>query len=627
MTVDAEGTRTVVGPQGVPVPAGPLAGHRLAGAGGTAAHRVLARHLVELGADRVSDAGPLRLIGPDEAQLPIELDWTEPADPAGGAGRPAELDEVTAQARYGLMAVHGRARGGPARISLDYVGTAAAVVAGQGVLAALLAGLRGGPAPESVRVPVAGAALLTVSQYLAAGSADDPEYVEAPTAAGSPPPFVCADGVWVELETLDPAPWHQLWTGLGVEPSVAARAWRAFVLRYATATAPLPAQLHAAVAAVPLARLQELAGAAGVAVQPVRGHADRSRDNYLPGADTPPWTIAAGPQRRAVGVDSGGAAGGTGGGPLTGLRVVEAGRRIQGPLAGQVLRLLGAEVIRIEPAGGDPLRGMPPMVGDCSARFLALNRGKRIVEADLRSPDGRATVRELATSADAFLHNWAPGKAARLGLDAGDLWAANPRLVYTYASGWGDARGSDPPPGTDFMVQAYAGLGAQLRPAGEPPAGSLMTMLDVLGGLVAAQGVLAGLVAGHRDGRGQRVDSSLLSAAGVLQGPVLRGEQPAHPRGGPLDGPLPAAGGHLAVPEGTTATSLARITGGAGLAGALDRLAELPVADAVGQLRAGGVAAVPVCPEPGLLAADPTLAALLDIDGCAFVTPPWRFFR
>ena len=209
-----------------------------------------------------------------------------------------------------------------------------------------------------------------------------------------------------------------------------------------------------------------------------------------------------------------------GGLPLHGLRVVEAGRRIQGPLAGHVLRLLGAEVVRVEPAGGDPLRGMPPMVGDCSARFLALNRGKRIVEVDLRSAAGRATVRDLVDTADVFLHNWAPGKAAELGLDSGDFVARNPRLVYAYASGWGDARGPDAPPGTDFIAQAYAGLGEQLRPTGQPPAGSLMTLLDVLGGLVCAEGVLAALVARQRQRRGQRVETSLLSAAGVLQGPL-----------------------------------------------------------------------------------------------------------
>ncbi|MFY1694710.1 CoA transferase [Solwaraspora sp. WMMA2101] len=601
-----------------------MAGHVVAGTTATTADQVLACHLVDLGATRDPGDGPLRLTVPGGMELPVQIDWSHPGVTAGDAAT-WPLDEVTAQARCALMAVHGRARGGPARIALDYVGTAAGLLACQGVLAARLAGLRGGAPAGPVTVSVAGAALLTVSQYLAAGSAVDPEYVELPATAGTPPPFACADGALVELETLDPAPWHRLWTELGVAPSVAGHAWRGFVLRYATATAPLPVQLHAAIGQVPFGRLRDLAQAAGVAVQLVRGHAERCHDRYQPGVDSPPWRIGAGPVAAAS--PASGTRWPAAEGPLAGLRVVEAGRRIQGPLAGQLLRLLGAEVVRIEPVGGDPLRGMPPMVGDCSARFLALNRGKRIVEADLRSPAGRATVRDLAADADAFVHNWAPGKAAQLGLDATDLWAANPRLVYAYASGWGDAAGSDPPPGTDFMVQAYAGLGTHLRPYGEAPAGSLMTLLDVLGGLVAVEGVLAGLVAGHRDRRGQRVDSSLLSAAGVLQGPVLRGERPARRERDPLDGPLPAIGGQLAVPAGTTPQSLTRATSAVGPADALDRLAGLPVDDAVALLRAGGVAAVPVCPDPGLLATDPAFAELLDIDGCAYVRAPWRFVR
>ncbi|MGH3430980.1 MAG: CoA transferase, partial [Mycobacteriales bacterium] len=82
------------------------------------------------------------------------------------------------------------------------------------------------------------------------------------------------------------------------------------------------------------------------------------------------------------------------------------------------------------------------------------------------------------------------------------LVAINPRLVSAHASGWGDALGADPPPGTDFMVQAYAGLPDHLTPADEAPAGSLMTLLDVLGGLIATSGVLAGLLGRERDGRG-----------------------------------------------------------------------------------------------------------------------------
>lgn len=114
-------------------------------------------------------------------------------------------------------------------------------------------------------------------------------------------------------------------------------------------------------------------------------------------------------------------------------------------MAGHVLKLLGADVVRVEPPGGDPMRGIPPMAGTTSARFSALNAGKTVTEIDFTTVTGRQAIRELVSEADVFLHNWAPGKAARLGLDADDLRPARPGLVYAWASGWGDALGPEPP--------------------------------------------------------------------------------------------------------------------------------------------------------------------------------------
>ncbi|WP_255421250.1 CoA transferase [Micromonospora sp. BL4] len=571
--------------------AAPLAGTTVCGDAATAADVVVVEHLSLLGARR-RPGGPLQVDGID-----VHTDWTDPT------GR--LLDEVTAQAALGLMATHGRATGGPVRLGVDYVSTVAGVVAAQGALAAALAGLRR-QRPGSVRVSLAGAALLTVSQYLAAGSTRDTDATGEVTGPGVPPPFTSLDGVVFEVETLDPEPWRCWWTALGATPGDVARGWRAFVLRYATAAAPIPPALHQITRRRPFAELCASAHAAGVAVQEVRGLTARRVDAGPDGRFGAPWRIRAGAPAGALPDLPAGRL------PLHGLRVLEAGRRIQGPLAGHVLRLLGAEVTRVEPAGGDPLRGMPPMVGDCSARFLALNRGKRIVEVDLRSASGRTTVRDLADESDVFLHNWAPGKAAEFDLDSTDFVASNPGLVYAHASGWGDSRGADAPPGTDFVAQAYSGLGDQLRPAGEPPAGSLMTLLDVLGGLVCAEGVLAALVARQRDRRGQRVDTSLLSAAGVLQGPLPA----ARPVWGRWDVPTPVADGHIMLAAGSD-LAVAQTT--------LGDAATLTAGEAVARLDAAGVRAVRVCPEPGELAGDPAAADLIEIDGCAFVRPPWRF--
>lgn len=211
-------------------------------------------------------------------------------------------------------------------------------------------------------------------------------------------------------------------------------------------------------------------------------------------------------------------------------------------MVGHVLRSLGAEVVRVEPPGGDPMRGIPPMSGDCSARFRALNDGKRVEELDLKSAAGRRSLRELVARADAFVHNWAPGRAERSGLDAEDLARSSPGLVYAWSSGWAPLDCPDPPLGTDFLVQAHSGIAAAAQRPGEPSAPSLMTLTDVLGGLVCATGVLAALLRRWRTGCGVRVDSSLYSAAGVLPRPV---------RGRPSGELVATLDGHLALPEGS----------------------------------------------------------------------------
>ncbi|GIH03489.1 hypothetical protein Rhe02_15560 [Rhizocola hellebori] len=559
---------------------------------------LVVRHLTYLGAQ--SKPGESLRIARDGHGLEIAAEW-------------AGLDEPTAQAAYGLMAIHGRAQAsGPQRLAVDYVTTATGVIATQGVLAALLSGMRGRPI-AAVGTGVANAALLTISQYLAAASASDPDYLEPLASNGTPPPFESADGTLLELETLDPQPWADFWTFLGLTPAVIARAWKAFVLRYATATASLPAELHQATRMLAFEQLRQAAERAGVTIQPVRTFGQRLAD--VEGQCQQlgrPWTISPRPGRRtspSQAMDSAE--------PLSGLLVVETGRRIQGPMAGHILQLLGAEVVRIEPLGGDPLRGMPPMVGDCSARFLALNRNKRVVEADLRAASGRATVRELARDAAVFLHNLAPGKAAQMSLDAPDLWKINPGLVYAYASGWGEERGGSPPPGTDFIAQAYSGLAHNVRPAGQRPAGSLMTILDVLGGLIAAEGVVAALVNRYRTGRGQQVDSSLLSAAGVLQAPIAESAAAHQPVWGMWDAPVPTADGHVMIAAGSRPPQSLSPTD----------LASQRTVDALASLRSAGMCAVAVCQDPAALVTDPAVSPLVEFDGCAFVRPPWRFVR
>jgi crotonobetainyl-CoA:carnitine CoA-transferase CaiB-like acyl-CoA transferase len=533
------------------------------------------------------------------------------------------LDEPLVQAACGLMAVHGWGRGRrAARLGVDYVTTATGVALAQGVLAGLLARLRGRPT-RGITVSMAATALMTVSPYLAAGTADTPD-PPARLGSGHPPPFRSADGVAFEIETLYAEPWRALWTSLGVSDTVAGRAWRPFMQRYTTAVAPLPAALHAATEARSFTELTSAAAAAGVAVQRLRKHAERRDELASSKPFAAPWTLQPLSPTGHPTAEAGWAR--NEGGPLDGIMVVEAGRRVQAPLAAHLLGLLGAEVIRIEPTGGDEQRAIPPIAGDCSARFLALNHGKRVIEADLWNPAGRRTVLDAAAAADVFVHNWVPGKAAQLGFDHDHLAAVNPRLISAHACGWGDARGAHPTLGTDFLVQAYTGLADHLTPAGEAPAGSLMPLLDVLGALVATSGVLAGLLGRERDGRGRRVRSSLLSAAALLQAQLGGGRGPnGRPEFGTFGVPLPASDGNLVISRTAPARAVTTALGITELAEVPAEIAAHPVDRTLALLAAAGIDAVRACHHPAELVGQGWTAGLLHHDHCTLVRAPWTF--
>lgn len=541
--------------------------------------------------------------------------WT-----VGGAG-PVGIDagdERAAQAACGVMEVHGRATGAPAPLAVDYVSTVTGVLAAQGVTAALLARARG-RGPLRVRTSLAQGALLTVTQYLAAATAADRDDEPLPPGGGSGlATLVTAEGARVEVETLDPTAWAGFWRRLGVTSRAAGRGWLPFQSRFGTAVCPLPDELRAAVLAQPLEAVRQAGAAHGVSVVEV------GETTLPPRLD--PWSIEpAAPAVVLSGHTSPPPPAGPGALPLAGVRVVESARRVQGPMAGHVLRMLGADVVRVEPPGGDPQRALPPVAGGCSVRFSALNHGKSVVEADLTTRQGRDAVGELAAGADVFLHNWAPGKARELLLDADALHALNPRLVYASASGFGTALGPVPPIGTDYLAQVHGGLAAALRPAGEAPAPSLMTVTDVLGGLVLAQAVLAGLLARERTRRGCRARSSLLSAAALVPRPGRRAQP------GPLDLPLATADGllQLGAEARLRPQDVARTVGAAGVDSVGERLKACATDGWLAELRAAGLPSVAVRTDLAGLAADPAFArAVLPPDAdLPYARPaaPWTF--
>ncbi|MFJ3766809.1 CoA transferase [Streptomyces sp. NPDC090082] len=571
--------------------------------------RVVEDHLGRLGArHRHAGADERGTTPADEALTVLTGDGLAPvtARARWGPSGSGLVDEATVQAATGVMGVHGRRDGAPRGLAADYLATATGVLTVQGLLADLIGRARGGRPSGTLTTSADRAGLLVVSQYLAAAGADEGEAAEL-TPGG--PPFTSADGVTFELETLDPGAWAAFWRALDAPAAAIRDGWRPFQFRYATACAPFPAALHAVTLAHPMERLRRAAALSGAQVCPLRTLAERAREDD--GAD--PWALRLlRPGRMSPRTTA--TAGPPAGRPLAGLTVLEAGRRIQAPLAAHLLGLLGAEVVRIEPPGGDPLRGMPPACSGVSARWLALNRGKEAVEIDITSERERGRLRELAAGADVFLHNWAPGKAAALGLDAEDLAAVNPALVHAYTSGWAD-RIEDAPLGTDFMVQARTGTGEAVRPAGEPPAPSLMTLLDVLGGLLGAEAVLAGLLLRERTGRGVRVDSSLLGAADTLTRPALdrarRGHDPRRPRG--FRHPSRTADGWVAATDAC-----------APAAAAYD-LTELSTREALEQLDRHGLAATRVTTDLNELHHDPRLSGPIgrDAHGATAVPDPW----
>ena len=200
-------------------------------------------------------------------------------------------------------------------------------------------------------------------------------------------------------------------------------------------------------------------------------------------------------------------------GPLAGIRVVDLSQVVSGPLAGGWLADQGADVIKVEGPGGDPVRWLGPGKGDLSSTYISINRGKRAVAADLKTEDGRALVEALIRKADVLIENFRPGVLDKLGFGWDAAWAMNPRLIYCSITGYGrdgpyaGLRAYDP------MIQASSGIAAtQPGPDGEPQL--IRTLIcDKVTGLTAAQAITAALFARERSGEGQRIEVAMLDAA------------------------------------------------------------------------------------------------------------------
>lgn len=197
--------------------------------------------------------------------------------------------------------------------------------------------------------------------------------------------------------------------------------------------------------------------------------------------------------------------------PLAGVRVLDLSRVLAGPFCTMGLGDLGAEVIKLEePKGGDDTRAFgPPFVGGESTYFLSINRNKKSVAIDLKSKEALQLVQRLAAKCDVVVENFRPGVAARLGLGAPQLRAANPRLIYCSISGFGQA---SPTPGYDAVVQGLSGLMEVTGHEGGPPTRVGVPISDLLTGMTALQAILTALYAREKSGEGTVLDVAMLDA-------------------------------------------------------------------------------------------------------------------
>jgi formyl-CoA transferase len=212
--------------------------------------------------------------------------------------------------------------------------------------------------------------------------------------------------------------------------------------------------------------------------------------------------------------------------PLDGVRVIEFTHMIMGPTCGMILADLGAEVIKIEPPGGDRTRKLP---GLGIGFFRTFNRNKKSVVLDITTPEGRDTVTGLIGEADVVIENFRPGLMRSLGLDYETLSQRFPRLIYA------SHKGFLPGPyehrlALDEVVQMMAGLAYMTGPPGRPlRAGASVN--DIMGGMFGAIGIMAALLERQRTGRGQEVQSALFEncvflVASHMQQFSMTGEAP-----------------------------------------------------------------------------------------------------
>jgi CoA:oxalate CoA-transferase len=201
---------------------------------------------------------------------------------------------------------------------------------------------------------------------------------------------------------------------------------------------------------------------------------------------------------------------------LKGIRVLDLSRVMSGPYCTSMLADLGAEVIKIESPAGDEARGFGPHVttemGEESAYFLLLNRGKKSVTVDLKTVEGVALIGDLAERSDVLIENFRPGTADRLGVGEAAMRARNPKLIYASINGFGADSPLAAQPALDLAIQAMSGLMSMTGHPDGPPTAMGESIADVATGMFAAWGIAAALFERERSGQGRYLETAMMDS-------------------------------------------------------------------------------------------------------------------
>lgn len=202
---------------------------------------------------------------------------------------------------------------------------------------------------------------------------------------------------------------------------------------------------------------------------------------------------------------------------LEGVRVLDFTRVMAGPFATMLLGDLGADVIKIEPPGGDDTRGWgPPWIGSDSAYFMSANRNKRSIIIDLKKPESREIIKKLVERSDIVVENFRPGVAEQLGISYSQLSRINPKIIYCSISGFGQSGPYRDKPGYDLIALAMSGLMSITGEPDRPPVKFGVPIADLTTAIFAALSIVSALYWREKTGKGQYIDMALLDVQVLL---------------------------------------------------------------------------------------------------------------